>query len=145
MERCAWLQRPDTDLAEEAAQEAEWAEANDHQGPHCLIGQPEMRMFWWRCFGRQEEVTWDAFWSRFPKDVNRRAFATMRKTPPHITSCMVMGKHSDIGKSPHLHKQEVNLTALPFRYSRPTARGTLDLTSREGCQPNRSDDWPSKE
>ena len=69
----AWLQRPDMDLAEELAAEAEWAEADDHQGPHCLIRQPEMRLFWRRCFGRQEEVTWDAFWARFPKDVSRRA------------------------------------------------------------------------
>ena len=69
----AWLQRPDMDLAEELAAEAEWAEANDHQGPHSLIGQPEMRLFWRRCFGCQEEVTWDGFWAHFPKDVSRRA------------------------------------------------------------------------
>ncbi|CAK0750920.1 hypothetical protein CVIRNUC_002028 [Coccomyxa viridis] len=65
--------QPDLDLAEELAAEAEWAEADDHERPHCLIGQPEMRLFWRRCFGRQEEVTWDVFWARFPKDVSRRA------------------------------------------------------------------------
>ncbi|CAL5227758.1 g10777 [Coccomyxa viridis] len=67
--------KPDTDLAEEVAFEAEWAEAAVHPGPHSLIRQPDMRLFWWRTFGSQEEVTWDIFWSRFPKDLNREAGA----------------------------------------------------------------------
>ena len=83
----AWLQRPDMDLAEELAAEAEWAEANDHQGPHCLIGQPEMRVFWWRCFGRREEVTWEAFWSRFPKDVSRCALLACSAVQQHMHGC----------------------------------------------------------
>lgn len=66
------MQKPDTDLAEEVAFEAEWAEAAVHPGPHCLIQQPDMRLFWWRTFGSQEEVTWDVFWSRFPKDLSRQ-------------------------------------------------------------------------
>ena len=67
------MQKPDMDLAEEVAFEAEWAEAAVHPGPHCLIQQPDMLLFWWRTFGSQEEVTWDVFWSRFPKDLNRQA------------------------------------------------------------------------
>lgn len=63
------------DLAEELAREAEWAEASAQQGPHCLMQQPDMRLFWWRCFGLQEEVAWDVFWSRFPKDLNRHALS----------------------------------------------------------------------
>ncbi len=51
--------------------EAEWAEACAQPGPHVLIGQPDMRLFWQRCFGHAEEVAWDVFWSRFPKDLNR--------------------------------------------------------------------------
>lgn len=60
------------DLAEELTIEAGWAEAAVHHGPHCLIWQPDMRLFWWRTFGSQEEVTWDVFWSRFPKDLTRQ-------------------------------------------------------------------------
>ena len=66
------MQKPAIDLAEELAFEAEWAEAAVHPGPHCLIQQADMRLFWWRTFGSQEEVTWDVFWSRFPKDLNRQ-------------------------------------------------------------------------
>ena len=68
---CDGKQRANLDLAEEVASEAEWAEACDQPGPHMLIGQPDMRLFWRRCFGRAEEVAWDFFWSRFPKDLNR--------------------------------------------------------------------------
>ena len=67
------MQKPDMDLAEELSFEAEWAEAAVHHGLHCLIRQPDMRLFWWRTFASQEEVTWDVFWSRFPKDLNRHS------------------------------------------------------------------------
>ena len=73
------VQKPDVDLAEELAFEAGWAEAAAHPGPHCLIQQPAMRLFWWRTFGGQEEVTWDVFWSRFPKDLNRQRFTPRAK------------------------------------------------------------------
>lgn len=68
---CAGKQGADLDLAEEVAFEDKWAEACAQPGPHMLIGQPDMRIFWRRCFGRAEEVAWDVFWSRFPKDLNR--------------------------------------------------------------------------
>ncbi len=80
------MQKPDTDLAEEVAFEAEWAEAAVHPGPHSLIRQPDMRLFWWRTFGSQEEVTWDIFWSRFPKDLNRQGHHCISPAVPH-TGC----------------------------------------------------------
>lgn len=85
------MQKPEVDLAEEVTFEAEWADSAVHQGPHCLIQQPDMRLFWWRTFGSQEEVTWDVFWSRFPKDLNRQcttsilalAFLALRISASH--------------------------------------------------------------
>ena len=59
------------ELPDKVALEAAWTEANAAVGPHSLIRQPGMRLFWWRCFGRAEEVAWDTFWSRFPKDLER--------------------------------------------------------------------------
>ena len=59
------------ELPDKIASEAAWAEANSARGPHSLIRQPAMRMFWWRCFGSSEEVAWDVFWTRFPKDLER--------------------------------------------------------------------------
>lgn len=59
------------ELPDKVALEAAWMEANAAVGPHSLIRQPGMRLFWWRCFGRAEEVAWDTFWSRFPKDLER--------------------------------------------------------------------------
>ncbi len=59
------------ELPDKIASEAAWAEANSARGPHSLIRQPAMRMFWWRCFGTAEEVAWDVFCTRFPKDLER--------------------------------------------------------------------------
>ena len=78
------------DLAEEVAFEAEWAEATVHPGPHCLIQQPDMRLFWWRTFGSQEEVTWDVFWSRFPKDLNRQGQTCRSLLTLHCVSHQAM-------------------------------------------------------
>lgn len=61
------------ELPDKVASEAAWAEANTARGPHSLIRQPAMRMFWWRCFGTAEEVAWETFWTRFPKDLERHA------------------------------------------------------------------------
>ncbi len=59
------------ELPDRVALEAAWAEGNAATGPHGLIRQPAMRLFWRRCFGAAEEVPWDAFWTRFPKDLER--------------------------------------------------------------------------
>ncbi len=77
-------QKPDMDLAEEVALEAEWAEAAVQQGPHSLIQQPDMRLFWWRCFEKQEEITWDMFWLRFPKDLSRHAPSSSAINAPPV-------------------------------------------------------------
>lgn len=59
------------DLSEEVAAEAAWADAGARAGPHGLIRQPEMRLFWLRCFGVAEQVAMEAFWASFPKELDR--------------------------------------------------------------------------
>ncbi|EIE24021.1 hypothetical protein COCSUDRAFT_47104 [Coccomyxa subellipsoidea C-169] len=65
------------ELPDRVALEAAWAEGNAATGPHGLIRQPAMRLFWRRCFGAAEEVPWDAFWTRFPKDLERVSAAEL--------------------------------------------------------------------
>lgn len=74
------------ELPDKVASEAAWAETSSARGPHSLIRQPAMRMFWWRCFGAAEEVAWDTFWTRFPKDLERHAATP---APLHSAPCSV--------------------------------------------------------
>ena len=92
------------ELPDRVALEAAWAEGNAASGPHGLIRQPAMRLFWRRCFGAAEEVPWDAFWTRFPKDLERLCDAWSRlllinaplltSTCHNVTNMHVMRKQS---------------------------------------------------
>jgi len=71
------LQRARAVLASLVAQEVAWREASLQTGPHQVIRNPEVRLWWWRSFGSAllqmygslgtEEITWERFWGSFPK------------------------------------------------------------------------------
>ncbi|KAL0028676.1 hypothetical protein WJX79_009990 [Trebouxia sp. C0005] len=64
-------------LASLVAQEVAWRQSSLQTGPHQVIRNPEVRLWWWRSFGSAllqtygslgtEEITWERFWSSFPK------------------------------------------------------------------------------
>ena len=41
------------------------------EGVHSLIRQPELRIFWRKCFAAQRQVEWSLFWSAFPDELRR--------------------------------------------------------------------------
>ena len=71
------VQRARAVLAGLVAQEVAWREASLQTGPHQVIRNPEVRLWWWRSFGSAllqmygslgtEEITWERFWGSFPK------------------------------------------------------------------------------
>lgn len=71
------MQRARAVLGSLVAQEVAWREACKQMGPHHVIRNPELRLWWWRSFGSAllqmygslgtEEITWDRFWGSFPK------------------------------------------------------------------------------
>jgi hypothetical protein len=71
------VQRARAVLASLVAQEVAWRQSSLQTGPHQVIRNPEVRLWWWRSFGSAllqtygslgtEEITWERFWSSFPK------------------------------------------------------------------------------
>lgn len=67
------------------AQEVAWREASKQSGPHQVIRNPELRLWWWRSFGSAllqmygslgtEEITWERFWGSFPKSLEEYVMA----------------------------------------------------------------------
>ncbi|KAK9813267.1 hypothetical protein WJX72_011692 [[Myrmecia] bisecta] len=58
-------------LADLVAEELNWLTATSENGPHQVIRHYDLRMFWWSCFPSSEEVPWDLFWTKFPKQLRR--------------------------------------------------------------------------
>ena len=85
------MQRLGADLSDEVAAEAAWAHACGSMGPHNLIRQPEMRLFWFHCFGAAEQVALDAFWASFPKELDRWECQAWNTWPPaeRVKACDV--------------------------------------------------------
>lgn len=54
----------------EVEEEAVWMEAHSCAGPHSVLRHPSMQLFWFRHLPRQDEASWDAFWTHFPKGVD---------------------------------------------------------------------------
>ena len=57
--------------AEELEEEAAFLECQRHLGPHSVIRNACLQLFWFKQFPKQDEASLESFWSSFPKDLDR--------------------------------------------------------------------------
>jgi hypothetical protein len=57
--------------AEELDEEATFLECQRHLGPHSVLRNASLQLFWFKQFPKQDEVSLESFWSNFAKNLDR--------------------------------------------------------------------------
>ncbi len=57
--------------AEDLEEEATYLECQQRLGPHSVLRNASMQLFWFKQFPKQDEASLESFWASFPKNLPR--------------------------------------------------------------------------
>jgi hypothetical protein len=57
--------------AEDLEDEVAFLDCQRHLGPHTVLRNASLQLFWFKQFPKQDEASLETFWSNFPKNLDR--------------------------------------------------------------------------